>query len=338
MPTRTIAVLHPGEMGAAIGACLARRGLRVVWASSGRSAATRSRANAAGLEDLGSIARALSVADVVLSVCPPHGALALAREVAGHAYGGIYVDANAVSPETARSVGRAIEKAGASFVDGGIIGPPPVEAGRSRIYLSGSPAKDVAVLFAGSNLEAIPLEVSAGAASALKACYAGWTKGATALLAAIRALASCEGIEAALLAEWKLSQPGLGQRSEAVTVQARKAWRWIGEMEEIAASFEAAGLPGGFHLAAADLYRRLGGFKDGATPPVLAEVTAALMRGARRKSVPGKSRRGGAPGGEPAGARFKFGTAALRRAEVKRSGRERQEGTREKFKFGKRTV
>src|SRR5690349_13271497 len=338
MPAKTIAVLHPGEMGAAIGACLSRRGLRVVWASSGRSVATRSRATAAGLEDLGSIARALSVADVVLSVCPPHGALALAREVAGHAYGGIYVDANAVSPETARSVGRAVEKAGASFVDGGIIGPPPVEAGRSRIYLSGGPAKDLAVLFAGSNLEAVPLEASAGAASALKACYAGWTKGATAVLAAIRALAKREGIEAALLAEWKLSQPGLEQRSEAVTVQARKAWRWIGEMEEIAASFEAAGLPGGFHLAAADLYRRLGSFKDGTAPPPLAEVMSALMRGARRKSAPGRSRRGGAPSGESAGARFKFGTAALRRAEVKRSGRERQEGAREKFKFGKRTV
>ena len=278
MTKKTIALLHPGEMGAAIGACLAKRGLRVVWASAGRGAATRSRAKAAGLEDLGSLERALAAAEIVLSVCPPHGALALAREVAGSRFGGIYVDANAISPETARNVGRVVEKSGASFVDGGIIGPPPVEGGRSRMYLSGGPAKDVAAVFAGSNMEAIPLEGPAGAASALKACYAGWTKGATALLAAIRALAEVEGVEAALLAEWKRSQPELQKRSEVVTVQARKAWRWIGEMEEIAASFEAAGLPGGFHLAAADLYRRLEGFKDGAAPPTLAEVIEALRK------------------------------------------------------------
>ena len=278
MTEKTIALLHPGEMGAAIGACLAKRGLRVVWASAGRGAATRSRAKAAGLEDLGSLERALAAAEIVVSVCPPHGALALAREVAGLGFGGIYVDANAISPETARNVGRVVEKSGASFVDGGIIGPPPVEGGRSRMYLSGAPAREVATLFAGSNMEAIPLEGPAGAASALKACYAGWTKGATALLAAIRALAEVEGVEAALLAEWKRSQPELQKRSEVVTVQARKAWRWIGEMEEIAASFEAAGLPGGFHLAAADLYRRLEGFKDGAAPPTLAEVIEALRK------------------------------------------------------------
>ena len=278
MTKNTIAVLHPGEMGAAIGACLARRGSRVVWASAGRSAATRSRAKAADLEDVGSLERALDAAEVVVSVCPPHGALALAREVAGLRFRGVYVDANAISPETARGVGRAVERSGASFVDGGIIGPPPVEGGRTRMYLAGASAKDVAALFAGSNMEAIPLDGPAGAASALKACYAGWTKGATALLAAIRTLAKVEGVEAALLAEWKLSQPELRKRSEAIAAQARKAWRWIGEMEEIAASFEAAGLPGGFHLAAADLYRRLEGFKDRAAPSTLADVIEALRK------------------------------------------------------------
>src|SRR5258705_8450642 len=267
MPVKTIALLHPGEMGSAIGACLARQGLRVVWASARRSAATRSRAVAAGLEDLGSVERALDVADMALSVCPPHGALALAREAAGHGFEGVFVDANAIAPETARSVGRTVEKAGASFVDGGIIGPPPVEGGRSRLYLSGGPAREVAALFAGTHMEAIALDASPGAASALKACYAAWTKGATALLAAVRALAEFEGVDAALLAEWRISQPGVDKRSDAVTVQARKAWRWIGEMEEIAASFEAAGLPGGFNLPPAELYRRVERFQGGEGPP-----------------------------------------------------------------------
>ena len=309
MAKKTIALLHPGEMGAAIGACLAKRGLRVVWASAGRGAATRSRAKAAGLEDLGSLERALGAAEIVLSVCPPHGALALAREVARHRFRGLYVDVNAISPATTREAGRIVEKAGATFVDGGIIGPPPVQGASSRLYLSGAWAKETAALFVGTNMEAIALDGHVGAASALKACYAGWTKGATALLASIRALAEHEGVDAALLAEWKHSQPELQKRSEVVTVQARKAWRWIGEMEEIAASFEAAGLPGGFHLAAAKIYRKLEGFKDAVSPPALSKVTAAIRRVARRRSAAsGEDRRGNTRGGQDLSkARFKFG-------------------------------
>ena len=312
MAIKTVALLHPGEMGSAIGACLVRRGLRVVWASAGRSAETRSRALDAGLEDAGSMERALRGAELAFSVCPPHGALALAREVAGHGFEGVFVDANAIAPETARAVGRAVEKAGASFVDGGIIGPPPAEAGRTRLYLSGGREEEVAALFAGSNLQAIALRAPPGAASALKACYAAWTKGATALLAGVRALAVSEGVEAALLAEWALSQPGADKRSEAVAVQARKAWRWVGEMEEIAASFEAAGVPGGFHLAAAELYRRLEAFKGAGSPPALSEIIAAIRRGPRRRSARAAAVRGAARGAVPA--KFKFGTAAAKRA------------------------
>src|SRR5258705_2460938 len=304
---KPVALLHPGEMGAAIGACLGGRGLRVVWASAGRSAATRSRARAAALEDLGPLERALDVADIVLSVCPPHGALALAREVAGHGFNGVYIDANAVSPGPVRDIGLVLEAAEATFVDGGIIGPPPVAGASSRIYLSGRGAKDIAGLFAGSNLEAIPLEGPAGAASALKACYASWTKGTTALLAAIRALATHEGVEAALLEEWKRSQPELPKRSDVITAQARKAWRWIAEMEGVAPNFRAAGLPGGFHLAAAELYRRLEGFKGGEAPPALSEVTAMIRRKPRRKSASAGARRS-APDRQPSTAKFKFGT------------------------------
>jgi len=311
--TKTIAVLHPGEMGAAIAACLAARGSKIAWASDGRSAATRTRAESAGMEDLRMVERALGAADVVLSVCPPHGALRLAREVARRGFRGIYVDANAVAPETARQIARAVEAAGASFVDGGIIGPPPARAGTSRIYLSGSRAADIAALFAGSNLEAIPLEGAAGAASALKACYAAWTKGATALLAAIRVLAQHEGIEPALLAEWKLSQPGLDRRSEAVSVQARKAWRWVGEMEEIAASFEATGLPGGFGLAAAEIYGTLRAFKSNGRAPELQEVVAAIRQGARKRKAASSARRRGMRSTKeaPTKGTFKFGRSKI---------------------------
>jgi 3-hydroxyisobutyrate dehydrogenase-like beta-hydroxyacid dehydrogenase len=198
------------------------------------------------------------------------------------------IDCNAIAPDTARAAASLVEAAGAKFVDAGIVGPPPARSGSSRMFLSGGPSGDIASLFAGTNMEAVPLDGPVGAASALKACYAAWTKGATALLAAIRTLARHEGVDAALLDEWKRSQPELPKRSEVVTAAARKAWRWIGEMEEIAASFRAAGLPDGFHLAAAQIYRELEQFKDPGAPPSLDEVTAALGRPRAKRTYTAK--------------------------------------------------
>jgi 3-hydroxyisobutyrate dehydrogenase-like beta-hydroxyacid dehydrogenase len=240
----TVGLLHPGEMGAAVGAVLRGRGTRVVWASEGRSAETRARAEAAGLEDVGSVAE-VTRCDVVFSICPPHAALDVARSAD---FGGIYVDANAVSPATATAVGTSVGE----FVDGGLVGPPPREPGTTRLYLSGTEAERVAELFRGSALE--PRVVAN--ASAVKMAYAAWTKGTAAMLLTIRELARREGVEEALLAEWDLSQPTLRDRYERALRSAdAKGWRWVGEMEEIAASFEADGLPGGFHRAAAEVYR-----------------------------------------------------------------------------------
>jgi 3-hydroxyisobutyrate dehydrogenase-like beta-hydroxyacid dehydrogenase len=250
----TIGVLHPGEMGTALGARLGEAGHDVIWAREGRSAATAARAAAAGLRDAGSV-RALSAAsDVVLSVCPPHAALEVARAAAG--YDGVFVDANAVSPATARAIRDVVEGAGARFVDGGIVGPPPERAGTTRLFLSGAEAEAVAAVFDGTVVEAPVLGREPGRASALKMAYAAWTKGTAAMLLAIRATARAEGVEEALLAEWARSQPDATGRSEAAAdAAARKGWRWIAEMEEIAATFAAAGEPDGFHRAAAEVYR-----------------------------------------------------------------------------------
>jgi 3-hydroxyisobutyrate dehydrogenase-like beta-hydroxyacid dehydrogenase len=275
----TIGILHPGDMGSVVGACAVAAGARVLWAAEGRSAGSRERAAVAGLEDAGTVAALVGASDVVLSVCPPHAALDLAREVARLGFGGLFIDANAVAPATGREIGAVVETAGATFVDGGLIGPPPRSAGSTRLYLSGREAKRAAALFEGSALEAIAIGDGAGAASALKMAYAAYTKGSSALLMAIRALAATEGVDDALLAEWRRSQPELPKRSEAAARDnARKAWRFVGEMEEIAAAFEAAGLPGGFHQAAAVIYDRLAGYKDASTPPAMADVVAPLTR------------------------------------------------------------
>jgi 3-hydroxyisobutyrate dehydrogenase-like beta-hydroxyacid dehydrogenase len=275
----TIGILHPGDMGSVVGACAVAGGSRVLWASEGRSAGSRERAGAAGLEDAGTVAALVAASDVVLSVCPPHAAIDLARDVASRRFAGLFVDANAVAPATAREIGAIVEAGGAAFVDGGLIGPPPRNAGSTRLYLSGREAKRAAALFEASALEAIAIGDGPGAASALKMAYAAYTKGSSALLMAIRALAASEGVDDALLAEWRRSQPELPKRSEAAARDnARKAWRFVGEMEEIAATFTAAGLPGGFHEAAAVIYERLAGYKDAATPPTMADLVAPLTR------------------------------------------------------------
>jgi 3-hydroxyisobutyrate dehydrogenase-like beta-hydroxyacid dehydrogenase len=250
-----IGVLHPGEMGAAIGRCLTRSRHTVLWASAGRGPATAARAAAAGMTDVGSAGAIADRAEVILSVCPPHAAMDVARAVTGFA--GLYVDANAISPGTAREVARMIAGGGGQYIDGGIIGPPPLAPGSTRMYLSGPGAQAVLDLFAGTALDARVIGETTTAASAVKMAYAGWTKGSAALLLAVRALAREEGVEDTLLAEWALSQPSLEDRSRGSARSATaKGWRWIAEMEEISATMAAAGLPGGFHQAAAEIFRR----------------------------------------------------------------------------------
>jgi 3-hydroxyisobutyrate dehydrogenase-like beta-hydroxyacid dehydrogenase len=253
----TVGLLHPGEMGAAIGKCLAGAGHRVLWAPEGRGAATKERAEAAGLIGV-AVAEIVTRSDVIVSVCPPHAAKDVARQVAG--FRGLYLDANAVSPATAGEVASIVAAGGAGFADGGIIGPPPVAPGLTRLYLSGPRAAEVQALFGGTDVDARVVPPP-GSASAVKMAYASWTKGSAALLLAARALARSEGVEPVLLEEWGISQPGLERRSAAATGSATaKGWRWVAEMEEIAATMAAAGLPDGFHQAAAEIYR---GFQQG---------------------------------------------------------------------------
>jgi 3-hydroxyisobutyrate dehydrogenase-like beta-hydroxyacid dehydrogenase len=181
-----------------------------------------------------------------------------------------------VSPTTAREIGGIVEKGGATFVDGGIIGPPPVKPGSTRFYVSGTGADRIAALLTAGPLQAIVVPGGSGAASAVKMAYASWTKGSAALLLAVSAMASAEGVEDSLVAEWKISQPDLSARAEsAAKGNAKKAWRFIGEMEEIAATYAAAGLPDSFHQGAAEIYRRMAIYKDGPMPS-LAEVLRAL--------------------------------------------------------------
>jgi 3-hydroxyisobutyrate dehydrogenase-like beta-hydroxyacid dehydrogenase len=256
-----IGVLHPGEMGSAIGRQLVRQGQRAGWASAGRGERTRCRADEAGLVDLDTVDQLKQSCAVVLSVCPPHAALDMAREISG--FQGVYVDANAVSPATSRAVGEIVSAGGAQYVDGGIVGPPPREPGTTRLYLAGGRAGEIADLFSGTAVTAKVLGADIAAASALKMVYAAWTKGSTAMLLAVRAAARALDVELDLLEEWDMSQPDLPDRSRrAASVGLERGWRWAFELEEIGRTFAGAGLPDGFGAAAATVYHQLTGVPE----------------------------------------------------------------------------
>jgi 3-hydroxyisobutyrate dehydrogenase-like beta-hydroxyacid dehydrogenase len=279
MNFKTVALLHPGNMGVTIGAAAATSGARVIWVSDQRSQATQERANRAHLVDVKNLIDAVRESEVILSVCPPDAALELARKVAEHKFKGVYVDANAISRATAEEIGEIMTKAGASFVDGGIIGAPVKQAGTTRLYLSGNRAAEIAELFSASMLTARAIGPNPGAASALKVVYAAWTKCTDGLVLAIRALAAIEGVDQALSEEWSISQPDLMRKSmRAAAVAAPKAWRYVGEMKEIAESFAAAGLTPDFHNAAADVWERLAPFKDRTDPPPTLEGVIDALR------------------------------------------------------------
>ena len=301
-------------MGAGVASCLASNGHRVHWVTGGRSSDTRRRAQSVeaighdtmegalstitGPENTGLDNTGLDKTGYILSICPPDNALEIASAVADAAAGSdraermVFVDCNAIAPVTMRAAASVVAKTTEgrlAVVDGGIVGPPPLATApgqlpSTRLFLAGTRTKEVAALFAGSSLGAVVLDDSSGessgigSASALKMVYAAWTKGSAALMLEVAAAADAHGVLAALFAEWAISKPDLeGQLLRAAATSAPKAWRWKGEMEEIAATFAEKGLPAGMPLGAAEVYRRLADCKDQDPPPPLSQVIGRLL-------------------------------------------------------------
>jgi 3-hydroxyisobutyrate dehydrogenase-like beta-hydroxyacid dehydrogenase len=279
MTTRRIGILHPGEMGISIAASAQHGGSEVWWASDGRRLATRVRAEQQGLIDGGSVAALCRSCGIIVSVCPPHAAEAVAEEVAAGGFSGLYIDANAIAPARAIRIGALLQHAGAAFVDGGIIGGPAWQPGKTWLCLSGPRAADAASCFSAGPLETQVLGSEIGAASALKMCYAAYAKGITALLCAVLGAAERLGVRGALDWHWARDEGAAAAAAERVGRSLPKAWRYVGEMDEIASTFRSAGLPGEFHDASAEIYRRLSGFKDAPAAPSLDDMIAGLLAG-----------------------------------------------------------
>lgn len=268
MPIKTVAIMGAGDMGHAVGKALGDSGFDVITCLAGRGEHTRNLAGIAGMRDTGSLDAMVSEAGIVLSIMPPAAAEGFAGEIAaalkrtGTASGAtpMFVECNAISPDTSRRIESSITGSGAAYTDAGIIGSAPGKPGSPpRFYASGPDLGPICELD-GKGIKVMPMGEEIGRASAIKMCYAGLTKGTNSLLTAVAIAAESLGITAELGAELASSQPAAyDAMKRAVPRLPLDAGRWIGEMEEIAATFASAGVTDKFHQAARDIFLLLDG-------------------------------------------------------------------------------
>jgi 3-hydroxyisobutyrate dehydrogenase-like beta-hydroxyacid dehydrogenase len=230
-----VGLLFPGQMGAAVGNAVQAE---VVWASEGRSDVTRRRA--AAFEDVGSVEELVRSSDLILSICPPAIAEEVAEQVFGLAFEGLFVEANAITPERMRRIGRL----GPRVVDGSILAASGI-----NLYLAGEESEAVVRLFENTDVKAVPLDAELGAASALKMAFGGWNKIGIALTAQAHAIARAYGVTERLEAE--------GVPEDRLPRMADRAWRWAPEMEEVADTCTEVGFSDAVPRAAAAFYRAL---------------------------------------------------------------------------------
>ncbi|MFF9870172.1 DUF1932 domain-containing protein [Streptomyces sp. NPDC013953] len=263
MDKPTVGILHPGSMGAAVAASTARNAAGVLWCSQGRSPASTARAEQAGLTPVSTLRELLDRSGIVISLCPPAAAEGLAREVAGHAFTGVYVEANAISPErTVRIAG--LLKSATAVVDGAVVGSPPVRGKTPTLYLSGSTAAitTVEALFAGTAVRTKVLGRKVGQASALKLSYTAYQKASRVLAALATGMARQYDVDQELLEVASKRSTSYLAEPEYIPRVAARAWRWGPELEEAADTLAAAGLPPEMLRAAASTLARWHDAKD----------------------------------------------------------------------------
>jgi 3-hydroxyisobutyrate dehydrogenase-like beta-hydroxyacid dehydrogenase len=250
-----IAVFHPGAMGSQLAAQLVAAGHEVHWVPEGRGEATKARAEAAGL--IGTpFAEAVGSAGAVLCSCAPQGAVEIAKQVGAAGFGGLYIEANPLSPKSLQQAQDALPDA--TFVDAGVVGPPPTGgASPTHLMLSGSAAQQAADLWAGTAVTPMVVGDQPGAASAAKSAYALYNKGKAALAVLAFELAAKHGVTDALTAQQVRQDAGSLKDPELPENLKRVAWRWGPEFDELAETLDAAGLEGDAARALRQVWTKL---------------------------------------------------------------------------------
>jgi 3-hydroxyisobutyrate dehydrogenase-like beta-hydroxyacid dehydrogenase len=259
----TVGILHPGSMGAAVAACAATNASAVLWCEAGRSTASAARADQFGLTPVATLSELLDRSDIVISLCPPAAAEDLARDVAGHRFAGVYVEANAINPERTKRIAALLEH-GATVADGGVVGSPPVGGKTPTLYLSG-PAdvtERLEALFVGTAVRTAVLGTEVGKASALKLAYASFQKTSRVLVALAVGMAREHGVDQELIEVASRRTDSYLSEPQYVAKTAARAWRWGPELEEAADALAAAGLPPEMLRAAASTLARWNDAKD----------------------------------------------------------------------------
>jgi len=290
--TETIGVIAMGEMGSATARRLRERGATVVTSLAGRSAASAARAEKAGAIPVSTDDEFVAQSDFILSIVPPGDAVALAERLAPAIKRAgrktVYVDCNAISPQTAEEIGDVLKGSGCTYVDAGIVGPPPSATTRTIFYASGPGAKDFARL-GDYGLTVRVMEGPNGAASAMKLSYAGITKGCTAICSAMMLGSTRGGTADALLQELSESQPMLLNWMRGfVSRMPPKAYRWVAEMEEIAQFQGDDPAARDMYLGVARFYQQIAAALDarkGGDAIAQLEAFCAEREGAKRKSA-----------------------------------------------------
>ena len=260
MVVKTVGIMSPGDMGSGVGGILVRSGLRVITSLKGRSEASSTRAAEQGIVDVGSLDDVVASSDLMLSILVPSEALAFAASAAesivrtnSHV---AFADCNAVSPATGVKIGKIITAAGGMFIDAGIIGGSPRTGAIPRFYASGEHAGILAELD-GKGISVPVMRGAVGRASGLKMLYAALTKGTAALHASTLMAAKSLGLFNDLIHELEQSQSGTLTAMGRVNSISAQAFRWIGEMEEIASTFEDAGVTPNIHAGAAETFQKI---------------------------------------------------------------------------------
>ena len=261
MMVNTVAIMSPGDMGHAVGQVLSESGIDVITCTDGRSQRTKNLAEMAGLRQVATLEDMVIQADLVLSIMVPSKAMSFVREISPHFESPktptYFADCNAVSPQSALAMAEVINQAGGKFIDGGIIGTAPTKGDTPRFYVSG-PDASVVMELDGRGIIVKAIGNKVGQASGIKMCYAALTKGTNTLHVALLTAASRMGLTDDLRKEFEFSQKShLAAMEKGISRLPANAHRWIGEMEEIAATFENLGVTPNFHKGAAEIYKML---------------------------------------------------------------------------------